>query len=110
MDQGIQTVKEINPQSHPALLGVDPPPRRKASGRRPKPCINTAVTAASVAGVSRKVFPGLNRSFSGLPDPRRQEWRRYSAAHIWWSGTLMFLTRAGSRNAFDQTRNSGQAP
>jgi len=34
---------------------------------------------------------------------------RYSAAHIWWSGTLMFLARAGSRNAFDQDRNSGQA-
>jgi hypothetical protein len=34
---------------------------------------------------------------------------RYSAAHIWWTGTLLFLTHAGSRNAFDQTRNSGQA-
>jgi hypothetical protein len=35
---------------------------------------------------------------------------RYSAAHIWFSGVLMFLTRAGSRHGFDQQRNSGQAP
>jgi hypothetical protein len=34
---------------------------------------------------------------------------RHSAPHIWWSGTLLFLTHAGSRNAFDQTRNSGRA-
>jgi hypothetical protein len=34
----------------------------------------------------------------------------YSSSHLWWLGTLMFLTRAGSRNAFDQSRNSGQAP
>ena len=32
---------------------------------------------------------------------------RYSAAHIWWSGVLMFLIRSGSRNTFDQSRNTG---
>ncbi len=55
------------------------------------------------------MFPGLNARFAALPDPRRQDMCRYSAAHIWWSGTLLFLTHAGSRNAFDQTRNSGRA-
>ncbi len=35
---------------------------------------------------------------------------RYSGGHVWFSGVLMFLTRAGSRNAFDQMRNSGQSP
>lgn len=64
---------------------------------------------AAAAGTVRKVFPGLSGRFAALPDPRRQAMCRYSAAHIWWSGTLLFLTRAGSRNAFDQTRNSGQA-
>jgi len=58
----------------------------------------------------RKVFPGLKRRYAALPDPRRKEMCRYSSSHIWWSGTLMFMTRAGSRNAFDQTRNSGYAP
>jgi len=57
----------------------------------------------------RKVFPGLSGRYEALPDPRRQDMCRYSAAHIWWTGTLLFLTHAGSRNAFDQTRNSGQA-
>jgi len=110
MDERIQSAEEIDPKSDPILPGDDSPPRRKAAGRKPKPCIDNALTATSVAGAARKVFPDLNRSFSSLPDPRRQEFCRYSGSHIWWSATLMFLTRAGSRNAFDQTRNSGQAP
>jgi hypothetical protein len=68
------------------------------------------VTAASAAGVLRKVFPQLPQRLERLPDPRRQDMCRYSGSHIWFSGVLMFLTRAGSRHAFDQTRNSGQAP
>lgn len=35
---------------------------------------------------------------------------RYSGAHLWWHITGTFLSRAGSRNAFDQQRNTGQAP
>ena len=35
---------------------------------------------------------------------------RYSAAHIWWEITGTFVSRAGSRHAFDQQRNEGQAP
>jgi len=34
----------------------------------------------------------------------------YAGAHIWWHILGTFLSRAGSRNAFDQTRNGGQAP
>ena len=34
----------------------------------------------------------------------------YAAAHIWWHILATFLSRSGSRNAFDQTRNCGQAP
>lgn len=65
--------------------------------------------AAATAGAIRKICPGLSARFAALPDPRRQDMCRYSASHIWWSGTLLFLTHAGSRNAFDQTRNSGRA-
>lgn len=110
MDQGTQAVEEAEPKSDAALPGTHPPARRKAVGRKPNACIDIGLTAASVAGTVRKVFPGLNRAFSCLPDPRRQEFCRYTASHIWWSGTLIFLSRAGSRNAFDQTRNSGHAP
>jgi hypothetical protein len=34
----------------------------------------------------------------------------YLASHLWWHILLIYLFRAGSRNAFDQTRNSGTAP
>jgi hypothetical protein len=33
----------------------------------------------------------------------------YSGAHIWWQVIGTFLSRRGSRNGFDQQRNSGQA-
>jgi len=65
--------------------------------------------AAAAAGTVRKVYPDLSARFAALPDPRRQDMCRYNASHIWWSGAMLFLTHAGSRNAFDQTRNSGQA-
>jgi hypothetical protein len=65
--------------------------------------------AAAAAGTVHKVCPDLSARFAALPDPRRQDMCRYSAAHIWWSGAMLFLTHAGSRNAFDQTRNSGRA-
>lgn len=34
----------------------------------------------------------------------------YLAAHIWWHIIATFLFRCGSRNAFDEKRNTGQAP
>ncbi len=34
----------------------------------------------------------------------------YLASHLWWHILLIYLFRAGSRNAFDQTRNSGSGP
>jgi len=34
----------------------------------------------------------------------------YTGAHIWWTVTGTFFFRTGSRQAFDEKRNSGQAP
>jgi hypothetical protein len=34
----------------------------------------------------------------------------YTSPHLWWHIILMFLFRAGSRNAFDHVRNSGSGP
>jgi len=110
MDKGIQATQETGAESDAAFSGDHPASRHKPVGRKPNPCIDAALTAAQVAGIAKRVFPRLNRAFAALPDPRRQEFCTFSAEHIWWSGTLMFLTRAGSRNAFDQTRNSGEAP
>lgn len=110
MDQGIQTAQEVDPESDNAVVGDNSSSRRKPAGRRPNPCIDSAMTATFAAGVVRKTFPELSRNFAALPDPRRQEFCRYTSAHIWWAGTIMFLTRNGSRNAFDLTRNSDNAP
>jgi hypothetical protein len=52
----------------------------------------------------------LNDWFNELPDPRRQDMCLYTGAHIWWTVTGTFFFRTGSRQAFDEKRNSGQAP
>ena len=57
----------------------------------------------------RAVFPRLNAWLNALPDPRVQEMCRYAAAHIWWHIIATYLSRKGSRNGFDQQRQSGQA-
>lgn len=110
MDQGLPAAEGTHATGNTAVVGDHPAPRRKAAGRRPAACIDAAATAAAAAGVIRKVFPWLPAALNALPDPRRQEMCRYSGGHIWYTGLLMFLARCGSRNAFDMTRNSGEAP
>ena len=61
-------------------------------------------------GLLRQVFPEFNAWLDALPDPRRQELCVYLGRHLHWQGILTFLLRAGSRNAFDGDRNSGQIP
>jgi hypothetical protein len=57
----------------------------------------------------RAAFPRLNAWLNDLPDPRCQQMCLYTAAHLWWQILATFLSRSGSRNAFDQQRQSGQA-
>ena len=59
--------------------------------------------------VVRTGFPRLNGRLNGLPDPRVQEMCLYAAAHLWWQVIGTFLSRKGSRNGFDEQRQSGQA-
>ena len=106
MDAGIPTAEETGPQSDDSVPGDRARTRRKPAGRKPKPCIDAALAALGAAGVVRKAFPGLNGRFAAIADPRRQDMCRYGGSHMWWSGTMMFLTRAQSRNAYDLTRNS----
>ncbi len=58
----------------------------------------------------REVFPDFNAWLNDLPDPRRPDLCRYSGAHMWWNIMGPSLFRTGSRNAFDEKRNSGEAP
>lgn len=60
--------------------------------------------------VVRAAFPHLNDWLNGLPDPRMQAMCLYSAAHLWWQILATFLSRTGSRNGFDEQRQSGEAP
>jgi hypothetical protein len=60
--------------------------------------------------VVRAVFPRLNQWLNGLPDPRLQHMCLYVAAHIWWQIIATCLCRKGSRNGFDEQRQSGEAP
>ena len=57
----------------------------------------------------RAVFPRLNDWLNRLPDPRVQELCVYAAAHLWWHIIATFLSRKGSRNGFDEQRQSGEA-
>ena len=57
----------------------------------------------------RAAFPKLNAWLNALPDPRLQEMCLYSAAHLWWQIIATFLSRKGSRNGFDQQRQSAEA-
>lgn len=54
-------------------------------------------------------FPKLNAWLNGLPDPRMQEMCLYTSAHLWWHIIATYLSRKGSRNGFDEQRQSGQA-
>lgn len=58
----------------------------------------------------RGKFPGLREWMGELPDVRVQDMCVYEGAHIWMQILAMFLTRAGSRNAFDGKRNTGRTP
>src|SRR5208337_1946534 len=44
-----------------------------------------------------------------LPEPRLKVMCLYEAAHLWWQILATFLSRKGSRNGFDEQRQSGQA-
>jgi len=54
-------------------------------------------------------FPKLNAWLNALPDPRVQEMCLYTAAHLWWHVIATYLSRKGSRNGFDEQRQSGEA-
>lgn len=66
--------------------------------------------AEAFVAFMRGKLPWLTPMFARLPDSRLQERCGYSVAHICWQTLMMFLCRSGSRNAFDQVRNSGGMP
>ena len=67
------------------------------------------MSAQALVRVVRRAFPRLNDWLNRLPDPRVQELCVYAAAHLWWQIIATFLCRKGSRNGFDEQRQSGEA-
>jgi len=67
------------------------------------------LSAQACVRTVRSAFPRLNAWLNALPDPRVQSLCLYSAAHIWWQVIGTFFSRKGSRNAFDEQRQSGEA-
>lgn len=63
-----------------------------------------------LTATTRHCWPELNQWLNELPDPRFEPMCRYSGAHLWWQVIMTFLTRGGSRNAFDEHRNLGALP
>ena len=109
MGKRVQTAPSTDSEGHPSLPWTHPGTCRKPVGRHPKSCIDQITTAEAFIGFLKGVFPELGRWFDYLPDARRQELCKYTGAHIWFHVLMMFVTRAGSCNAFDQSRNSGAA-
>lgn len=109
MDSELQTPQEAHPGGLPSLAGADSRLQRKPAGRKPLPGIDQELTAQALVRVVRAVFPGLNTWLNQLPDPRFAPMCLYSAAHLWWQILGTFLSRKGSRNGFDEQRQSGAA-
>lgn len=110
MGEGIQTTQATGSQDYPAKPGHHSASRRRPAGRKAGPAPEGAAYGRQLLALIRHCFPDLNRLFDALPDPRRQDLCTYLGRHIWWQILLTFLLRNGSRNAFDEDRNSGQLP
>ena len=110
MDKGVQKIKNIYPKGDRAVAGAGQAARRKPAGRKPNPAPEPETIVREIMAFITGKFPGLREWMSKLPDARVQGMCVYEGAHIWMQILTMFLTRAGSRNAFDGKRNTGQMP
>jgi hypothetical protein len=105
MDAGLQAAQATDPQGNETVSGYHPRIHRK-----PRTIEDIAPILDMLMGVTRHCWPELNRWLNDLPDPRLAAMCRYTGAHMWWEIIMIFLTRGGSRNAFDVHRNTGHFP
>ena len=110
MGRRAPTVEETRTPGHQAVVGHHSGAHRKPAGRRPRPPVDVPDIVGPLAGVVRHCFPDLNAWFNAPRDPRWQPMCRYAQAHLFWQGVLTMLTRGGSRNGFDNVRNTGAVP
>ena len=110
MDAGISTTQAVDSQRNQAVASHHSRSCRKPAGRKPKSVTEIPPVLDSLLAVTQHCWPELNQWLNDLPDPRIDAMCRYSGAHIWWEIIMTFLTRGGSRNAFDTDRNIGFFP
>ncbi len=110
MDTGVQTAQTTDSQRNETVSGDHPRIHRKPAGRKPRAVEKIPPILDMLTGVTRHCWPELNRWLNDLTDPRLEAMCRYTGAHIWWEVIMTFLTRGGSRNAFDENRNMGFLP
>lgn len=106
----MQTTQAVDKEGDGTVPGNNTRARRKPAGRKPRPIEEAPLILDELKGVLEHCWPELNSWLNELPDPRIKEMCRYSGAHIWWHVIMTFLTRGGSRNAFDVDRNTGCIP
>ena len=92
------------------VTGNHPRIQRKPAGRKPKAINKVRPILDLLMSASKHCWPDLNLWLNNIDDPRFQPMCRYADAHIWWEIIMTFLTRGGSRNAFDTDRNTGFMP
>lgn len=110
MDTGVQATQTTDSQRNETVSGDHPRIHRKPAGRKPRTVEEIPPILDMLMGVTRHCWPELNSWLNDLPDPRLEAMCRYTGAHIWWEVIMTFLTRGGSRNAFDVHRNIGFLP
>lgn len=110
MDRGISTAQAADTEGNKAVARDHSRTRRKPAGRKPRKTEEVPPVLDHLMGVLRHCWPELNHWLSELPDPRIEAMCRYSGTHLWWHIIMTFLTRGGSRNAFDVHRNVGCVP
>ena len=110
MDKGVSESQAIDPQRDKTVNGAHPRIRRKPAGRKPLAITPVPPVPDLLIATIKHCWPKLNIWLNAIDDPRVASMCRYTSAHIWWDIIMTFLTRGGSRNAFDVDRNTGFMP
>ena len=110
MDKELSETKAINSQRDKTVNGNHTRVRRKPAGRKPHAITPIPPILDLLISTIHHCWPNFNGWLNGIDDPRSEPMCRYSGSHIWWEIILTFLTRGGSRHAFDVDRNTGFMP
>jgi len=110
MDKELSKAKTIDSQRDKTVNGNHTRVRRKPAGRKPKAITPIPPVPDLLISTMKHCWPKFNGWLSNIKESRLKRMCRYSGSHIWWEIIMTFLTRGGSRHAFDVDRNTGFMP